>query len=417
MARLTIIILLLSLLPSNSLARQKPTNPASRNPSAVSSAEIEEWATLQKRFAKYGYEYVMSTMWALIHTYESKSQLDETMRLFEVLLNAMANNDPGKLRAIGGLKGFQNRFVHLLNSDDGMIAGFAARVLAVCFGNRYAPQIVTLMNKRDKSWTDENAYPTTVSRGHAAIALSILETAEHEVDIAKLLESMNLYDRSGAASALAKLRATQYADAIANLLSRKESTFRRDASPIYALVEMGVGQKYEKAIAQALDEDFSSNPNDAAVYALAHLKATKYAPKIATLLDQRYRRGNAAKALAIMGAKEYVEKIALLLDDDDAPLDQSAALLALGVLNATDYAPKVASVMSKKRHSFVSNFAAISLVLMEATDYKKEVIEVLKVNKTGTYVDAGELNPLVAEEAREINQRAVATLEKFRSRN
>ena len=382
----------------------------------ASGAENAEWETLKKRFGQYGRDYLMSQMWPLIHTYRSKTRLDETMNLLQVLLDAMAKNDQAKLRPVGGLTGFQNRFVRLMNSDDDTVAGFSARVLAVCFGIRYAPQIVDLMNKRDKSWTDVDVYPETTSRGHAAIALSILETTKYTEDIAALLRSKNMYDRSGAVYALAHLKATEYASEIAGLLLKEEFSFRRDQSPIHALIEMGVGLQYKKEIAQALDEDFSPEVNEAAVYALAHLRATEYAPAIAKLLDHRYRRGDAAKALAIMGAKEYAAKIATLLDDDEASLDQSAALLALGILKATEYAPRVATLMRKKRDSFVGISAAVSLALMEATEYRKEIIAILRIDKSETYVPPGELHPLVEEEARQIGQRVVATLKQLKSR-
>jgi HEAT repeat protein len=416
MKKLPAIFLILLFMSLGSAAAQRSRRPASTPSPVASAGEKAEWETLKKRFGQYGADYLMSRMWALIHTYRSKSQLDETMNLLQVLFAAMEKNDQTKLRPVGGLTGFQNRFVRLMNSDDDTVAGFSARVLAVCFGMRYGPQIAALMNKRDKSFTDEDVYPEITSRGNAAVALSILETTQYTQAIAALLKSVNIYDRSGAAYALAHLKATEYASEIAGLLVKQQSGFRRDESPIHALIEMGVGPQYKKEIAQALDEDFSSEANEAAVYALAHLRAMEYAPAIARLLDHRYRRGNAAKALAIMGAREYAAKIATLLDDDEASLDQSAALLALGILKANEYAPRAVTLMRTKSSSFVSNFAALSLTLMGKEEYAKEVIAVLSVNKTGKYVDEGELHPLVAEDARQINQRVLATLEQFKSR-
>jgi HEAT repeat protein len=396
-------------------AAQRRHRPITRPSSTASAAEKADWETLTKRFGQYGNDYLMSQMWGLIHTYRSKSKLDETMNLLEVLFSAMAKADQAKLRPIGGLRGFQDRFVRLMNSDDDTVAGFSARVLAVCFGMRYAPQILALVNQRDKSWTDEDVYPPKTSRGQAAIALSILETTKHTEDIGALLKSMNMYDRSGAAYALAHLKATEYAGEIAGLLLKKESSFRRDQSPIDALIEMGVGSQYKKEIAQALDEDFSPEVNDAALYALAHLRATEYAPEIGKLLDHRYRRGNAAKALAIMGANEYAAKIAVLLDDDQAPLDQSAALLALGILKARENAPTAAKLM-RNRESSVSNFAAVSLILMGATEYATEAISTLeKDHKSGPYIDEGDFHPLVAEEAAALNKQFLTALAQLKS--
>src|SRR5205823_13913009 len=121
-----------------------------------------------------------------------------------------------------GVEGFTNRFLKLMHShDDDTVAGFSARVLAVSAGFRYAPQIAELLGTRDKSWTDEHFYPAPISRGQAAIALSIIEAHQYTKNIAELLKSMNRYDRSGAAYALATLKATEYADEISRLLHRE----------------------------------------------------------------------------------------------------------------------------------------------------------------------------------------------------
>ena len=417
MRRLPAIFLVLLLIsPVSSLVAQTPQAPINVSPPLVSDVEKQQWETLKKRFELYGRDYIMSFMWTLIHDYRSKSQVDEALNLMQVLTESLAKDDSSGLRSIGGPEGFNNRFLKLMApDDDDTVAGFSARVLAVCGGLRYAPQIAALMNRRDESWTNEHVYPAPKSRGQAAIALSILETNQYTDEIAALLQSQNIYDRSGANFALGHLRATKYAREIANLLLRKEFTFRRDASPIYALIEMGVASEYKTDIAQVLDDDFSELL-DPAVYALAHLRAKEYSPKIAKLLNHKYRRATASKALAIMGAKEYAGKIASILADNNS-LDQSAALLALGILKATQYAPNAATLMRTKRSSYVSVYAAVSLVLMGSTRYAREAIAVLKAHhKSGPYIDAGDLSPLVAEEARELNQQFLAALEQLKSR-
>ncbi|HEX6189671.1 MAG TPA: hypothetical protein VFZ40_16460 [Pyrinomonadaceae bacterium] len=384
-----------------------------RPPARVNSNEDNlQWETARKGIEKNG-EHITSAMWALTHGYSSRARMDEAMRLLLVFLEAISKNDPEKLRPIGGLEGFFSRYLKLLRSDDDMVAGFSARVLAVTAGSRYEPQILALLQQRDASFTDEWAYPSKVARGNAAFALSINGSDKHKPQIAQLLKSMNEYDRSGAVHALGRLKAMEYAGEIAALLLRKEFTFRRSESPIYALVKMGVAAQFKKEIGQALEEDYDSEVQEAAAFALAHVRAIEYAPKIAGFLEDDYRRSWAAKVLALLGAKEFAPQIARIAFGADW-LDRSAALLSLGILRAENYAPQISSLM-KSKDLAVSYDAALSLALMGGAGYEKEILARLSTNKTGKYVDEGELHPLVAEEAREIDERVRAALQLFRS--
>jgi len=413
MQKLPTVLLILFLVGVSTHAAPEPQNRSQRE-TVNSVAETEQWEAMKKRFAVLQ-TYLSSSMWSLVHGYRSKEELDKTMNLFQKMLNAMAKDSPAQLRSIGGVQGFLNRFLEIMRSQrDDVVAGFAARVLAVFGGLRYAPDIAAILRGRDKSWT-ESVYPEPTVRGQAAIALSMLEATQYKEDIAALLRSMNVYDRSGAAHALATLKATEYAAEIAGLLSKTGSGFRMDESPIHALVNMGVGQQYKKEIAQALAEDFSSEVQVAAVYALAHLRALEYAPHIAKLLDDKYRRDDAAKGLAILGAKEYTKKIASMLDDENAPLDQAAALEALGILEANEYAPKAAQLMRDPRKSFVAVDAAESLILMGANDYLKEAASHFTVSRVETYIQANDLHPLVEEEARQINQKFLTRLKELKA--
>jgi HEAT repeat protein len=413
MQKLPTALLILFLFGVSTHAAPKPQKRSQRT-TVNSVAETEQWEAMKKRVAALQ-TYLSSSMWSLVHGYRSKEELDKTMNLFQKMLNAMAKDNPAQLRSIGGVQGFLNRFLGIMRSQrDDVVAGFAAKVLAVFGGPRYALDIAAILKGRDKSWT-ESVYPEPTVRGQAAIALSMLEATQYKEDIAALLQSMNDYDRSGAAHALATLKATEYAGEIAGLLSKTGSGFRRDESPIHALVNMGVGQQYKKEIAQALDEDFSSEVQVAAVYALAHLRALEYAPHIAKLLDDKYRRDDAAKGLAILGAKEYTKKIASMLDDENAPLDQAAALRALGILEANEYAPKAAQLMRDQRKSFVAVDAAESLILMGANDYLKEAASHFTVARVETYIQANDLHPLVEEEARQINQKFLTRLKELKA--
>lgn len=407
MCRLAIVIffLILTLLGTPPAAIANITQSPAK-------AEQDDWQEIRER-VQANADFLNGYGWTLIHTYESKEQVDEVLKLLEVLFQATAKNDRYILRPIGGLDGFFERFLALMDSEDDSVAAFSARVLAVTAGKRYIQQISTLLDRPDKKASKDWRPPRTI-RGQAAQVLSFLGASEFKERIAKLLESPNEYDRSGACFALGEFRATEYANQIASLLTKTGDGFYRDESPIDSLVAMGAASRFKKEIAAALGEEFGPEANKAAAYALAHLGAREYAPQISNLLAKRYRRGDAAKALAIMGAQEYVSKIARMLDADDAPLDQCAALLALGILKARDYAPQAAKLMRTKRKSFVSSFAAESLVLMGEQKYASEIISILKVNKTGSYIDTSDFHPLVEPEVHQVNKDFVEMLDRFK---
>lgn len=412
MRKLPAILAILLLFGVSTHAAPNPQKPSQRTP-VNSAAETEQWEAMKKRFALHQ-SHLTGSMWGLIHGYRSKAELDQAMNLFQRILDAMAKNSPSQLRSIGGVEGFLNRFLEIMRSQrDDVVAGFAAKVLAVFGGTRYAPDIARILKGRDKSWTDETVYPEPTVRGQAAVALSIIQATQYKSDIAVLLRSMNTYDRSGALHALAALKATEYAGEIAALLSNKFG-FRRHESVIYALINLGVGGQYTKEIAQALDDDFSPEAREAAIYGLAHLQAAEYAPQIAKLLDARYQRGDAAKGLAILGAKKYAGKIAALLEDEGAPLDQAAALIALGILETNEYAPKAAQLMRDKQKSFVSVYAAQSLILMGNNDYLEEAATHFTVANVEKYPGFGDLHPLVEEEAGQIHQKFLTKLKQLK---
>ncbi|HYW73074.1 MAG TPA: hypothetical protein VE961_18755, partial [Pyrinomonadaceae bacterium] len=383
--------------------------------SVNAKAEDPEWEATKKRLDLHGMD-LASSMWGLTHGYSSKTELDKAMNLLQMMLDAMAKNDPSLVRSIGGVEGFLNRFQEIMRSQrDDVVAGFAAKVLAVFGGDRFAPEIAAILKQRDRSWT-KDVYPEPTVRGQAAVALSMIGAGRYKADIAALLRSMNQYDRSGALWALANLKATEYADDIARLLSKENPAYRRqDENAIHALIRLGAGDRYKKEIAAALGEDASPEANDAAVYALVHLHATEYVAQIAKLLDDRYRRGHAAKALAILGAREYASKIARMLDYEDDPLGQAAALLALGILEANEYAPQAAQIMRNKEKSYVCNYAEESLILMGNNDYLKEAAAYFDLSKAEAYIDGGDFDPLVDEEARQIHQRFLANLKKAKA--
>src|SRR5688572_23319846 len=258
MSRLPSLTLVL-LLTTTTVVAQESALTTNR----ITGSDSQEWKAVRERFHRDS-EHIMSFMWTLTHAYESKEKVDEAMGLLQVFLRASAENDVRLLQPVGGLDGFFERFLRLMHSDDDdTVAGFSARVLAVAGGDRYAPRIAELLNKPDRPETDDWRPPRTV-RGQAAIALSIIHEAQFLERIARLLESDNEYDVSGACYALARMKATEYSGRIANLLLKKYFIFRAGDSAIHALVEMGVGTQHKKEIARGLEEGHSSEVNEAA---------------------------------------------------------------------------------------------------------------------------------------------------------
>ncbi|HEX5876476.1 MAG TPA: hypothetical protein VFY60_17650 [Pyrinomonadaceae bacterium] len=134
----------------------------------------------------------------------------------------------------------------------------------------------------------------------------------------------------GAAIALGQLHAKEYANEVASLLRPENRLLRVDESPIYALIEMGVGPAHAADFARVLNDNFDTEVTRAAAFALAKLGAKEYKQDIAKLFGREFLKGDAAKVLAIMGATEYVDQIASLLKDRSG-LIRTDALLALGI--------------------------------------------------------------------------------------
>jgi HEAT repeat protein len=200
---------------------------------------------------------------------------------------------------------------------------------------------------------------------------------------------------------------------VAALLGSEEFKYEDDDSPVYALAEMGVTAEYAGEIAGVLGDEFWGEVAKAAAYALAGIGAKQYAKDVAKLLDDKYRRGDAAKALALMGADEYKGRIAQLLDDEDS-LVRKDALLALGILNAREYIPRIAKFL--KDLSFVSNFAAGALVLMDAGQYARDCVPLVeKAYESGLYLGADEFHPLAEEQLGKYRARFAQSFLRMRS--
>ena len=210
-------------------------------------SEKEEWDYVKRRFNDH-WPRMSGLTWSLIHTYESKSELDRAMNLFEEITLTLTSNNPSAIRKFKGPLGLKEKLNRLMKSKDQTVSGFAAYMLAIVGDQAYAPHIAALL----KNYAPRLSGHTTTIRGQAAAALGILEARQYIPQIALLLDSTNHYDRRGAVSALALLKATQYADRIASQLTKTDADGFDwdDEAPIAALFELGVAEKYKKEIDQ-----------------------------------------------------------------------------------------------------------------------------------------------------------------------
>lgn len=366
-----------------------------QTPAPKGGGERQEWEQLRKRFSDPDAANLLAgSMWALTHAYESKSEVDKIMKLLGLLGDSLAKQDPALLDGVGGARGFKESVAAFLDSDDDIVAGFAATLLAACGDARYAPAIARLLERKDRPEDEEKSYRSVTSRGSAAIALSLLGARAYVPRFVRMLRSPNRYDRSGVVYALGRLGAREHAKEIAALLSDEKFKYEDDDSPpIYALAEMGATAEYAGEIAKVLDDELRGEAAKTAAYALASIGAKQYAKNVAKLLEQKYRRGDAAKALALMGAEEYKVRIAQLLDDE-SELVRADALLALAIFNAREYIPRIARFL--KDPGFLSHYAAEALVLMGEMKYARECVPLVEsAYQHKLYLGADMFHPLV----------------------
>lgn len=351
-----------------------------------------EWEELIKRFQAPGtFNLLTGQMWALTHGGDSK-KTEEILNLLSVL-----DTTSGRRPAIT-TREYKNRIAAFLESDDDLVAGFAATLLAITGDLSFAPQIAKLLDTKDP----ERVVHDITSRGSAAFALSLLEARDYIPKVALLLKSKNDYDRAGAARALARFRATEYAKDIAELLKPESGMLANSDAPIYALMEMGVGATYAAEFARVVRDNRDEEMT--AMYALAKLRAREYAKDLVPLLVDTLRKADATNALAMMGATEYADQIARLLNDKDSS-NRSAALTALGILGAKKYQQQIAIHLRDAED--VRSSAAFALVLLDADRYATRIIRIIEPpDGVGiVLLQDFEFHPLVADDLLEINSR------------
>lgn len=374
---------LLLLVLSGAQLSAQPIEPPTRPDAAAE--ERRELERLNQRLAK-NQAYLPSTMWGLTHTYKDKKAVDALLMLFISFFTATEKNDKAALKKIGGVKGFKRRLAAFLAHKDGAVSGSAAMLLGIIGDERDVPAIARLLKDapRAKLKNGEARSPSVV-RGSAAFALAILEAREYIPELVKLLRSDNEYDRSGAAYALALMKAATEAKHIAALLETEDTisdvtSGRVRRAAIDALVSLGA-KEYLPQIAKSMFARDSFEVRKVAVYGVAKLGGHEYAGEIAKLLDDEFTRNQAAIALALLGANEHAEKIARLLSNNE-PLTRNAAMLALGILDAKEYAPQIARILQTDE-DWVKHYAALALVLLEARDYRAQILATLEGPELG----------------------------------
>ncbi len=381
------------------------------NPATLNDREL---SLLKQRFFVEHAGLLSSNLWALTHDYKSLSEVDIVLNYLQGFFDALKSDDAARLNELGGAKGFKDKFLEFMKSEDGTVKGFSTIVLGIAGDRDYAPPIAALIKERDVSFDDRFAYPMVSYRGSAALALSLLGMKELAPEIALLLKSRNGHDRKGAISALANLKAAEYAKDVVSVMLSEEFEFVGDDSPVYFLIETGTAANYKKELVKVMLREIGGDDSKAAAYALVSLNSKQNLKEIASLLRNPFTKGDAAKALALSGATEYGNRIGLLLNDKDI-LVQKDAVIALGVLKAKRHARKVARLLTATE-GFLAYYAAISLVLMEAREYYREAIPIIeKTHKSGAYLVESDFHPIVSEKSRRLDAAFRELLEKAKS--
>jgi HEAT repeat protein len=376
------------------------------------AAEVNE---LAKRFQKpENVNVFQGAVWTVTHDYAEHKHMDEVMKSVFAYLEALAKFQSGEsepLAKLGGVSGFKRKLTDLLNDGDQAIRSFAAVMIGITGDKALVPSLAKLL---DKQTAAGERYSMVYDRGRAALALGMIGAVEYKPRIAELLKSENQYDRSGAIAALESFGATEYAKEIADQLSRSGAV-DDDPSPVHFLIATGVAKDYKPQLVKAMLDKFRSETSDAAMYALVKLDAKEHSKEIATLLDEEFRKAEAAKALALLGATNYTRRIALLLKDKSG-LVRSAAALALGVLAAKEQGSAVAELL-KDPEDYVRNYAAAALMLMQAERYYAAALPLLETPHQGrAYLTESSFSPLVDEKTREVTQRLITAMETAKAR-
>jgi HEAT repeat protein len=393
------LVVFLSLSASESCDSRPLSSPPGETIAAPAQQPVaaeDEVAVLVRRYNDPKHvNMLQSAMWTLSHDYKDLKRVDEVMRSFGQFMAGFQKHvagDAAPLESLGGVKAFKEKAASWLGDDDQAVRAFGALISGINGDRESIPLLLKIIKRKDA----EEEFSQIYDKGRAAIGLGLLGAVDHKPDIVLLLKSKNDYDRSGAITALTLLGAKEHAKEVAAILSDRNS-FRDDPSPVFFLVETGTAKDYKKELLAAMLSQFRGDTAKAAMYALVRIKAKEDSAAIAKLLNDQFRKGDAAKALALLGATEYTEKIGMMLNSEDE-LTQAAAALALGILGAKKYETRLASMMVRKE-GFVNSYAAAAIVMMDSAEYTAQASKILaKFKAEGVYLTDGSFHPLVSEQ-------------------
>lgn len=363
--------------------------------------QINETDFLIARFEKPDHvNRLQSAMWTVTHDYKDFKKMSEKLEYFQAFLEALGKyqqGEKGTLDKLGGVIRFKDTLGTWLNDDDQAIRAFAAVLIGISGDKRLAPQLWSFLERRKPKPDELVVYDRSV----ALTALGLLNDVDSKERIAAYISSKDDHDHYGAINALAYLKATEYAPRIAKLLVSKAALYDDDASPIHFLVETRTAKDYKKEIASVMLSTFKTETLKAAMYALVSLDAKEYSGKIALLLNDRFKKGEAAKALSLLGASQYSNRIAALLKDESG-LVRAAAALSLGVMKSKRHSNALQALILWDKETYVRNYAAVALVLMEAKQHYKEALPLARPHTPGFYLTDSAFHPFVEERSREL---------------
>ena len=195
---------------------------------------------------------------------------------------------------------FKNRIASFLNSDNDDNVTCAAIMLGITGDLSFAPQLATLLDKRDPPDVHGN-----FSRTSVAFALSLMGAKDYVPKVALMLKSKHAQYRASAAIALGQFKAKEYAKDVAKLLD--DELVKADAAKVLAI--MGASE-YADQVARLLNDNDETN-RIAALLALGIMRANKYQQRVARHLKEAddIVRFCAAIALVLMDADRYAKTI------------------------------------------------------------------------------------------------------------
>jgi HEAT repeat protein len=340
----------------------------------VAHSESDEVHFILTRFSEpMSLNMLQSSSWTLAHDYEDLERAMSVLKEFSVFIDALAKHSAGDmtpLETLGGVNRFKEKLAIWASDSDRAIRAFGCVVIGISGDKELVPVLLKVLKESPSD--DENEF--RYDRARALMALGKLGAVEQKSTIASFLKSSTRGEREGAVYALELLNANEYAPQIAAFLTERDSKFYDDTSPISFLIGTGTAREHKSALVMALNS-FSSEVSTEAAYALVSIDAREHASNIARLLDDEFRRADAAKALALMGAKRYIPVIAKLLKDE-SQLVRSAGVLSLGILDAKDYDNQIAALLSDPKGS-VGIYAATAILLMRAEKHYKEALPLM----------------------------------------